>query len=57
MIDADLAFEKSDVDAEIIGDIISIKNPTSGIIRVANVEEIIMDDENAHGEIITNKNS
>ena len=57
MIDADLAFEKSDVDAEIIGDIISIKNPTSGIIRVANVEEIIMDDDNAHGEIITNKNS
>ena len=54
MIDADLSFEKSDVDATLIGDIASIKNPTSGSIRVDRVGEIIMDDEEARGTVYQN---
>lgn len=49
MIDADLSFEKSEVDATIVGDIISIKNPASGHIRVGSVGEIINDDPAAKG--------
>ena len=52
MTDTDLAFEKSEVDAYITTPVISIKNPLSGIIRVPEVSEIIMDDENAKGEIL-----
>ncbi len=51
MIDTDLCFEKSDVDATITTPVISIKNPLSGTIVVPSVGEIIMDDENAEGEI------
>ena len=43
MQDADLAFEKSDVNATILSDVISIKNPKSGTIRVNSVQEIIND--------------
>ena len=43
MQDADLAFEKSDVDATILSDVISIMNPKSGTIRVNSVQEIIND--------------
>ena len=32
MVDCDLAFEKSDVEAEIVSDVLSIKNPRSGSI-------------------------
>lgn len=43
--DANLAFEYSSVEASIIGDVVSIKNPTSGHIRVSgNVGEIILDE-------------
>ncbi|MBO5551857.1 MAG: DUF3737 family protein, partial [Lachnospiraceae bacterium] len=52
MLDADLAFEKSDVDATIDSEMISIKNPRSGMIRVLGVGEIIMDDENAGGQVV-----
>ncbi|MCR4687666.1 MAG: DUF3737 family protein [Lachnospiraceae bacterium] len=55
MIDADLSFEKSEVDATILSEVISIKNPKSGKIYVPGVKEIIMDDENAKGEIIIKK--
>ncbi|MDE5763454.1 MAG: DUF3737 family protein [Ruminococcus sp.] len=51
--DADLCFEKSDVNAEIKSHVISIKNPASGTIKAESVGEIIMTDENAHGEIVT----
>ena len=44
MHDADLCFEKSDVNAEITTDLISIKNPASGRIVVPAVGEIIRDD-------------
>ena len=52
MIDADLCFEKSQVEAKLTTPVISIKNPLSGHIAVPGVEEIIRDDENAKGEII-----
>lgn len=55
MYDADLAFEKSEVDAEITTSVISIKNPKSGTIKVKAVDEIIMDDVEAKGEIVLEK--
>ncbi len=42
--DADLAFEYSTIRATICGHVVSIKNPTSGYIRVESVSEIIIDD-------------
>lgn len=53
MIDTDLCFEKSEVEATVTTPVISIKNPLSGRIIVKSVDEIIMDDENSKGEIIT----
>lgn len=44
MEDADLAFEYSDVDADVRGHIISVKNPKSGIITVDSVGDIIFED-------------
>ena len=52
MIDTDLSFERSDVEATLTAPIVSIKNPLSGHIYVPGVGEIIMDIENAHGEVI-----
>ena len=43
MENADLAFEYSDVNADITGNIISVKNPKSGIIRADSVGAIIHD--------------
>ncbi len=45
MDNADLAFEYSDVTADIKGRVISIKNPKSGRIEVDEVGEIIRDDD------------
>ena len=53
MIDCDLAFEKSDVEADIISSVISIKNPHSGRITAESVGEIIMDDPDAEGRVFT----
>ena len=52
MIDTDLAFEKSDVEASIDSEVISIKNPQSGTIHVREVGEIIMDDEDSKGRVL-----
>lgn len=57
MIDADLAFEKSDIEACVITPIISVKNPLSGYICAPCVGEIIRDDENSRAEVIICKNS
>lgn len=57
MTDTDLCFEKSEVEATITTPIVSIKNPLSGHICAPCVNEIIRDDENSHGEIITKKRS
>ena len=52
MVGCDLAFERSDVQAEITTPIISIKNPISGRITVPAVGEIIRDIPQADGEIV-----
>lgn len=43
MIDCDLSFENSDVQATIRGSITSVKNPISGQIIADNIEELILD--------------
>ena len=53
MVDTDLCFEKSQVEARITTPVLSIKNPLSGRIHVPSVGELIMDDENAKGQVIT----
>ncbi len=53
MIDTDLCFERSEVEATVTTPVISIKNPLSGHIYVPCVNEIIRDDDNSRGEIIT----
>lgn len=52
MIDTDLCFEKSEVEATITTPVKSIKNPLSGRICVPAVDKIIHDDEKFRGEII-----
>lgn len=47
MEDCDLSFEKSDVEAEIVSSVVSIKNPSSGRIKVKSLSELIMDDPQA----------
>lgn len=51
MIDTDLAFERSEVEAKITTPVLSIKNPLSGHITVPRVDEIIRDIPEAKGEI------
>lgn len=51
MVDADLCFEKSEVNATITTPVVSIKNPLSGTIYAPSVGEIIMDDKNAKGKV------
>ncbi len=55
MVDTDLAFERSHVEATLIAPIVSIKNPMSGHIYVPEAGEIIMDLDGAKGEIILTK--
>ena len=52
MMETDLAFEKSQVEATILTKVDSIKNPLSGQITVPDVGEVILDDPAAKGEII-----
>ncbi len=52
MIDTDLAFEKSEVEATIVSDIESVKNPKCGTIKACGVKEIIMDDASATGKVV-----
>jgi len=54
MIDCDLSFEKSDVNATLTAPILSIKNPASGSITVPDITELIMDDTDSSC-IITRK--
>lgn len=51
----DLSFEKSEVEATLTTPVDSIKNPAGGYIYVPSVGEIIIDDKNAKGEILTTK--
>ncbi len=53
MTDTDLSFERSEVlEASVTTEVDSIKNPWSGVIRVAGVKELIMDDPRAQGKVI-----
>lgn len=51
MIDCDLSFERSEVEATVIGEITSVKNVYFGFVHADSIGEIICDDENAAGEI------
>ena len=51
MKDADLAFERSEVEATVTSDVISIKNAYSGSISVMSVGEIIKSDDRFKCEI------
>lgn len=51
MVDCDLAFERSEVEARILSDVVSIKNPRSGSITAGSVGQVIMDDPEAKGKI------
>ena len=53
---ADLAFERSEVDAEITTPMISIKNVSAGRVSVPAVDEIICDAPDANGMINVGKN-
>ena len=52
MIDCDLAFERSDVEATITTPVLSIKNPLSGHIYAPSAGEVIRDIPQALGEVI-----
>lgn len=54
MEDTDLSFEYSDVEADIRGHVVSIKNPKSGVITVDGVGEIIRENPvmECKGEVI-----
>ena len=52
MIDTDLSFEKSQVEATILTPVVSIKNPLAGHIYVPEAGEMILDDPAAKGEVI-----
>lgn len=52
MHDADLCFERSEVEATVTTPVISIKNPRSGHIYVPYAEEIIHNDPDAMCEIV-----
>ncbi len=58
MKDCDLSFEYSEVEADIIGNIESIKNPKSGTIIVDSVGEVINEDSiiETNGKIIVRNN-
>ena len=52
MLDTDLAFERSEVEARLTAPILSIKNPLAGHIHVPEAGEIIRDLEGTAGEVI-----
>jgi hypothetical protein len=53
MKETDLAFEYSDVEADVKGDILSVKNPRSGVITADSIGEVIWEDPvmEVHGEV------
>lgn len=51
MEEADLAFEKSEVDAKLLSSVISVKNPRSGHISLYGMDELIMDDPDAKATV------
>ena len=57
MVDCDLAFERSQVQATLTSPVASIKNPLAGSrILAPQVGEVIRDVEEAQGEVLVGKN-
>lgn len=54
MVDCDLSFERSEVEASVVGEITSVKNPYSGFVSADGIGELIIDDENAKARILIN---
>ncbi|MDE7281236.1 MAG: DUF3737 family protein, partial [Ruminiclostridium sp.] len=52
MLDADLCFEKSEVEATVTTPVISVKNPLAGHIYLPEVGEIVRDDPDSLGEVV-----
>ncbi len=52
MIDADLAFERSEVDATVTSPVLSVKNPYAGRIVLPSAGELILTDPRAKAEIV-----
>ena len=44
MIDCDLAFENTTVEADVRGEILSVKNPAGGHITADSIGEILLDE-------------
>ncbi len=55
MRDCDLSFEKSEVTADVRGEITSVKNPLSGTVTADTIGEIIFDEPWAKGNVVTRK--
>ena len=55
MMDTDLAFERSEVEADIVTPVVSIKNPLSGRIIAPAVGELIRDIPESSGEVVTGR--
>lgn len=55
MVETDLSFERSEVEATLTAPIVSIKNPLAGHIYVPCAGEVIMDIAEAKGKVITKK--
>ena len=55
MIDTDLSFERSEVEATLTAPIVSIKNPRAGTIRVPHANEVIFDDPQARGRVLQDR--
>ena len=51
MIDCDLSFERSEVEADVVGHITSVKNVYGGYVRAESIGEFICDDERAVGRV------
>ncbi|MBQ7277084.1 MAG: DUF3737 family protein [Bacilli bacterium] len=55
MNNCDLAFERSTgLDIDVKSEVISVKNPYSGIVRIEKIGEIMIDDDNAKAKIESN---
>lgn len=52
MIDCDLAFERSEVEADVCSHVVSIKNVASGLVTVDSVGQVIVDEPFAQGTVI-----
>lgn len=52
MVDCDLSFERSEVEADIEGYITSVKNVYTGYVKADTIGEIIVDDDRATGKIV-----